>query len=375
MLQYKIGKEIYEMAGLGYKELQALIYGATFFGAGGGGSISGGKALLDELGQNVSVDMIEARDMRDGDWSTMVAGLGSPIAMKDLNFGPLALSAVQGMIDIARPLLNKNVTCIYSGEQGGFNTMVPIYAAAKLRMPILNLDANGRAVPELGTGLNPIYDIPLLPLVLSNQAEDITVGLPKNPLDSAACETLARTASTAYGGVGFSTWLMNRESHQRVSVLGQIVKSINTGFVLLSKPANVEELLEQLAGKANVRAKLFAEGTITKIDVKVEDGFDFGQTEITTGTGAKFRVDFKNENLIIWDPDNRACLVVPELIVLVNVDTMEPLSNADTIVGQRVALLGVPAPEQWWANPRGYTCWSNILKQVNYCDIKPAVRL
>ena len=149
----------------------------------------------------------------------------------------------------------------------------------------------------------------------------------------------------------------------------------NTGFVLLSKPANVVELLEQLAGKANVRAKLFAEGTITKIDVKVEDGFDFGQTEITTGTGAKFRVDFKNENLIIWDPDNRACLVVPELIVLVNVDTMEPLSNADTIVGQRVALLGVPAPEQWWANPRGYTCWSNILKQVNYCDIKPAVRL
>lgn len=364
------------MKTMDYDALKALIYGATFYGAGGGGSISGGLALLDELGKSVKVELHSVSEMDPGAWSTMVAGLGSPIAMKDLNFGPLAVSAVEGMISIARLLENKRVSYIYSGEQGGFNTMVPVYVAAKLGLPILDLDANGRAVPELNTGLNPVYDIPLPPLILSNQAGDITVGLPKNVHDNAACETLARTVSTAYGGVGFSAWLMNQAMHKSVSVLDQISKSIRVGGIFLyDKPHDASQLVQMLHN-AGVEPRVFAEGEITKIDVKVEDGFDYGKTEITgTISGEKFYVDFKNENMIIWGPRNRALLVVPELIILVNLDTMEPISNADTAVGQHVLLLGVPAPEQWWNNPGGYDCWANILKQIGYCEIGPAVRL
>ena len=363
------------MGTLGYNELRALIYGATFFGAGGGGSISGGLALLDELGESAKVTMLEIGEMPSGTWSTMVAGLGSPIAMKDLNFGPLAVSAVKGMISMAKSLQNREVSCIYSGEQGGFNTMVPIYAAAKLGLPILDLDANGRAVPELNTGLNPVYDIPLPPLILSNQAGDITVGLPNDIHDNAACETLARTVSTAYGGVGFSAWLMNQTMHRTVSVLGQLSRSIEVGKVFLGKPANSKVLVDQLRS-AGVALRVFAEGEITNIDVKVEDGFDYGKTEITDiGGKYKFKVDFKNENMIIWGPQEEALLVVPELIILVNLETMEPLSNADTAVGQHVLLLGVPAPQQWWDKPEGYDCWANILKQIGYCEIGPAVRL
>lgn len=253
--------------------------------------------------------------------------------------------------------------------------MVPIYAAAKLGLPILDLDANGRAVPELNTGLNPVYDIPLPPLILSNQAGDITVGLPKNVQDNAACETLARTVSTAYGGVGFSAWLMNQNMHRMVSVLGQLSLSMEVGRIFLKKPANSNELVERLRN-LGVAAKVFTEGEITNIDVKVEDGFDYGKTEITEIGGRNiFQVDFKNENMIIWGPQKEALLVVPELIILVNLETMEPLSNADTAVGQHVLLLGVPAPQQWWSKPAGYDCWANILKQIGYCEIGPAVRL
>ena len=360
---------------LDYERLQALIYGATFFGAGGGGSISGGLALLNELGESVKVEMLEVGEMPSGTWSTMVAGLGSPIAMKDLNFGPLAVSAVEGMISIAKSLQKREVSCICSGEQGGFNTMVPIYTAAKLGLPILDLDANGRAVPELNTGLNPVYDIPLPPLILSNQAGDITVGLPKNAQDNAACETLARTVSTAYGGVGFSAWLMNQSMHRTVSVLGQLSLSIEVGRIFLKKPVDSRDLIDRLRS-VGVAPKVFTEGEITNIDVKVEDGFDYGKTEITEIGGKHvFQVDFKNENMIIWGPQKEALLVVPELIILVNLETMEPLSNADTAVGQRVLLLGVPAPRQWWDKPAGYDCWANILKQIGYCEIGPAVRL
>ena len=79
--------------------------------------------------------------------------------------------------------------------------------------------------------------------------------------------------------------------------------------------------------------------------------------------------------MIIWGPQKEALLVVQEWIILVNLETMEPLSNADTAVGQRVLLLGVPAPRQWWDKPAGYDCWANILKQIGYCEIGPAVRI
>lgn len=361
---------------LDHDSLKAMIYGATFYGAGGGGSISGGLALLNELDNSVKIKLCQVSDMEPGTWSTMVAGLGSPIAMKDLNFGPLAVSAVEGMISIAKSLENRNVSYIYSGEQGGFNTMVAAYVAANLGLPLLDLDGNGRAVPELNTGLNPIYDIPLPPLILSNQAGDITVGLPKDIHDNAACETLARTVSTAYGGVGFSAWMMNQDMHTSVSVLKQISQSIEVGKIFLyNKPKDWHDLVAQLED-AGVKVRVFAEGKITNIEVKVENGFDYGKTEITANENEqKFYVDFQNENMIIWGPQNEALLVVPELIIMVNLDTMEPLSNADTAVGQHVLLLGVHAPDQWWKISGGYDCWANILKQIGYCKIGPAIQI
>ena len=351
-----------------------IIYGATFFGAGGGGAIVNGMDLLNQLSEDVNFELVPLEDMEDDAYSVMTGGLGSPKALKEKGFGPEATYVVDGMIAAARDD-GKDAKYIYSGEQGGFNTMVPLYAAILMNLPVLDLDGNGRAVPELNTGLLPINDISINPLVMANQDGDIVVGYPKDPLDSVACETIARAISTAFGmSVGFSTWLMGKKDHEKASAIGQLSLDQKVGAILRDPKTNEKNLGELLVA-AGVRNKVFGIGEITKIDVKVEHGFDFGSTEITCEDGKKINIAFKNENLIIRDDKDNALLVVPEIITLVDANTMEPLSNADTKTGQRVMLLGVRAPEKWWSNPRGYECWSHILKLIGYSKADKAIPL
>ena len=356
------------------EEIVNIIYGATFFGAGGGGSIDNGMDMLNELGEDIKLRVDSIDEMKDDAYSVMTAGLGSPLAMKDKGFGPEAIYVAKGMMDVAKSE-GKRVDYIYSGEQGGFNTMVPIYTAIKLGMPMLDLDGNGRAVPELNTGLLPINDIPIDPLVLSNANGDIVVGHPKDPMDSVACETIARSICMAYGmSVGFSTWLMGKADHQKASALGQLSLAEKVGAMLRSSVKDPGELSAEL-DKIGVKHKVYTIGTITKIDVKAENGFDFGRTEIKGKDGKVFKVDFKNENLIIRDEADNALLVVPEIITLVDVKTFKPLSNADTNEGQEVALIGVKAPSRWWDKPEGFGCWAHILNMIGYSDANGAVSL
>lgn len=351
-----------------------IIYGATFYGAGGGGSIANGMDMLNQFKDDVGFELIPLDEMEPDAYSAMAAGLGSPLAMKEKGFGPEAITVVKGMIEAAEKE-GKKVKYIYSGEQGGFNTMVPLYAAMKLGMPVLDLDGNGRAVPELNTGLLPINDIPIDPLVLANQAGDIVIGHPKDPLDSVACETIARSICMAYGmSVGFSTWMMSKADHEKASAIGHLSMAQKVGAILRDKGTSKDNLSQKLT-EIGVYHKVFTQGTITKIDVKVENGFDFGKTEITGDDGQVFRVDFKNENLIIRDINDKALLVVPEIITIVDTDTMKPLSNADTKEGQKVMLLGVRAPERWWDNPKGYECWAHILKLIGYSKADVAIPL
>jgi len=358
----------------GYEQLVDVIYGATFFGAGGGGSISNGMDLLDTFGKDVELKVYPLSEMGDNDYSVMAAGLGSPLAMKEKGFGPEAVNVVKGMIKAAADQ-GKKVAFVYSGEQGGFNTMVPIYAALHVGLPLLDLDGNGRAVPELNTGLLPINDISIDPLVLSNANGDIVIGHPKDPLDSVACETIARSICMAYGmSVGFSTWMMNKADHEKASAIGQISLAQKVGAILRDKGTNKDNLSRRLQ-EAGVVHKVFATGKISKIDVTVENGFDFGKTFITGDDHKTYKVDFKNENLIIRDEANQALLVVPEIIAIIDTDTMRPLSNADTREEQNVMLLGVRAPQRWWDKEEGYGCWAHILKLIGYSKADKAVPL
>ena len=367
------------------ENLKNIVIGSTFFGGGGGGSREEGDALValieKEGGAGAEIPLVQIEDMQTSKEghevvSTMVAALGSPTATKGKTFVDEAQNAVAGMVKEAKNI-GKELMYIYSGEQGGGNTMLPIYVAYKKNMPLLDLDGNGRAVPAMDTGLQPIHGVPTSPVVLASEAGDTIVGTTKDPMDCKACEQIARYLCQAYDqGIGFAAWMMNKEQHQKSSAIGQLTHSDAVGSIFLSNKS--EDVLEALKNYFKKQSRGFSvlckKGVIDKIEMDASGGFDRGFTWITGEDGTKWKVLFQNENLVAYKDDDVAVATVPGIITLIDLADKEtgkavPVSNTETYLGQSVALAYVEPPKGWSDIPQGYDCWNEILISAGYCTV------
>ncbi len=357
------------------EDLRDLIYGSAFYAGGGGGNMADGEALLELLPEGTEVQLCPMAEM---EWdvnvvSTMVAAMGSPVATAGMTFSDESVNTVRGMIEEARSQ-GKDLRYIYSGEQGGANTMLAPYTAAILGLPLLDTDANGRAVPELTTGLAPIHGIPTSPVVMASGKGDLMVLRTEDPLDSTACEALGRQMADLYRGIGFAAWLMNRQDHEKASAVGQITLDLKVGAVLRRYPAKdiLEQLIKEL-GHFSVFV-LVRSAVITKIEIKTEMGFDYGITTLEDDDGNRFTVHFQNENLYARDGKGKVLLTVPDMITLLNLEDNRPLSNSETKEGQKVMVLGIKAHAKW-NDAGGYECWDEVLRQTGYAVAGPRVPL
>jgi hypothetical protein len=241
---------------------------------------------------------------------------------------------------------------------------MPILTAINLRMPFVDVDGEGRAVPELNTGLQAIYGIPTSPMVLSNSQGDVMVAYTKDPMDDKAAEKIARQMCMAYDmRIGFSTWVVSKEQMKNL-VPGAISKAAQVGkSILASKKANVDPI-QALSKVVEIR-ELFR-GEVMEVQLVAENGFDFGITTFKSAEGKRFFIDFKNENLVARDDSGNVLMVVPEIICLLDMDSYEPLTNAEIKVGMNVSVIASPAAENWWKIPEGFTCWNKNLELVGY---------
>lgn len=332
------------------QDIVEILYGATLLGAGGGGSLCFGLDMLkklEETGEIIELDLLELNEIGDDEYAAMVAGLGSPVAMLDSKlpmFGPDAVHAFRAF-QKAFLAEGKHVKYLYSGEMGGFNTFVPMLVAILSdkdpvkRIKFLDVDSNGRAVPELNTTLNSFYGFPPKPMGLgSYEGNQIAV----YPINDHAGEQIARQMCMLYDmRIGFSTWGMNKAEMSKALAIGCVTEAQNIGKAFLAAKEKHTDLMDELKKVMTVRE--FCRGTIEKLDLKQEGGFDFGTTVVKGDDGHKYFIDFKNENLILRDEKGKTIMTAPEGIGLVDLDTLTPLTNADTKEGMKLLVTMTPA--------------------------------
>lgn len=364
-------------------ELTSIVYGSSFYGGGGGGSREEGLALIEAIYQedpNAQIKMIDISEMEDDPnvVSTMIAALGSPVATKGKTFQNESINAVKGMKEEAK-FKGKELKYIYSGEMGGGNTMLPLYAAWKCGLPILDTDGNGRAVPELNTGLLPIHGIPTSPVILASETGDTIVARTEDPMDCAACEKIARYMCQAFDqGIGFAAWMMNKEQHLQASALGQMTLAIEVGNILLNTSSEeAVKSLQHFFHQKQIPFRPIVEiGTITDIQITSAGGFDTGVTTIRSDNGEIFKVIFQNENLYV-KTDSKTLVTVPSIISTLDLSDKQmaiPVSNSETYVGQRIALTETKANERWYDLLECYSCWDEIMVSAGYRIVKPEVK-
>lgn len=354
------------------QDIIEILYGATLLGAGGGGSLKQGLAMLEELkkaGEVIEVDLLDLSEIGDNEYAAMVAGLGSPVAMLNPDqpmFGPDAVYAFKAF---QKAFIAEGKECkyLYSPEMGGFNTFVPMLVSilsdkdpAK-RIKFLDVDSNGRAVPELNTTLCVFYGHPPKPMGLGSlNGDEIAV----YPIDDHSGEQIARSLCMLYGmRIGFSTWGVNKAEMQESMDVGCVSKAQKVGKAIFAAKNNDSDLMVELKKAFEVRE--FCRGTIEKLDLKAEGGFDFGTTVVKGEDGHKYFIDFKNENLILRNEAGETIMTAPDGIGMIDMETLTPLTNADTKEGMKVLVTMTPADPKWWDEEhKAYACWLPELKKI-----------
>jgi len=355
------------MRKLNLQNLRDVVRGATFLGSGGGGSPENGLQLVEEIGKVTSeIALVSPDEISDNEYVAMVAGMGSPVALKEKGFGPEAVYAFDGLQKLYG-WLGVEFKYIMPGETGGFNTITPIYVAAIKKLTVVDADGTGgRAVPDLETTLYYLYGIPTSPFVLADRKGNMVMGWTKDPLDAPMCENVARHVVVSFGMLaGLGTWVAT--GHQIKSYLepNVIARSEMVGKILREAKESGKEPVAELVKALNGYELI--KGKIEKIETKTVAGFDFGRT-IIKGTGAfqgkELCVDFKNENMIAWR-DGEPVAMVPDLICLVTT-TGDPLTNADTKQGMEISVIALPASERWRRHPKAFEVWRPILEKMGY---------
>jgi len=353
---------------IGEQELRDIIAGAAFMGAGGGGSPKDGLKLLEELvslGKS-TLTLISPEEMGQDELAVMVAEIGAPRVFSEIDSFPETVTAFTVMQETAAQA-GRGIKYLMAGELGGFNTMVPLYVAALKGVPFVDADGNGRAVPEMGADLYAAAEVPHSPITMASSSGDSVIINLSDPLDHHSAENIARHICMAYGQTAaFCTFAVTRDTIVDRLAPGTMTLCMGIGRAFREAPG-IGELTEALGDAVGAR-ELFA-GTISDVELKSEGGFDLGNTYVE-GTGAyagkSVSIGFKNENMLLRDEAGKVMATVPDLISLVDIDTLEPLTNADTQEGQNVAVFGATAARNWFKSPKGVSNWKPILARFGY---------
>jgi len=329
------------------QEMIDIVKGATFLGAGGGGSP---KVALPIVEQIREATLLKPEDISDNSNVVVMAGVGSPVVSVNVGYRGELITA----LEIFEEVVGKRIDYIVPFETGGANFSKPIHAGAAKGLPIVDGDGAGRAVPELQMTMFSIQGIPIAPLSLADSKGNSAI---LYPVDAYIAEKLARAVTTVFGGIaGLVCQIMTGKQLKdtaipdTLSTAERVGKAIREAKECMRDP--VGAVIEAIGGT------VLAKGKIAKKTEEVKAGFDYGRVFLED-----IIVDYKNENMIAWR-DSKPIIMAPDSICWLTTDG-EPLTNADVKEGLEVAAIGKRAHEKW-KTPEGSKLFGHILESIGY---------
>lgn len=328
---------------LGEDHLEALALGAAVLGTGGGGDPYIGKLLARQAIADLGpVTVLDLADVPDDALCAMSAVMGAPtVLVEKLPSGAEQVFAFRAL----ERHLGRSITHVICAEVGGLNSMLPIVAAARTGLPLVDCDAMGRAFPEIQMSTPTLSKIAAAPMALADEKGNTVL---IEAIDNHWTERLARSACIDMGACAYIALYVQTGAQVKEAMIGGTLRlAEEVGKSVLAARASKVDVTEAVSDRlAGIR--LFA-GKITDVDRRTEAGFARGQVVIDgTGPdmGSMLQVQFQNENLVCM-LDGEVVATVPDLIVVMEAQTGEPITTEELRYGYRVVVIGAPCNNRW----------------------------
>lgn len=327
------------------KDIKEIAIGAALLGSGGGGNPYIGKLMaISMIKKNGPVTLLSPEEAPDDELFVSASGIGAPaVSMEKFPNG----KEFKQSFEMMENYYGKKIYGTFPIEAGGINSMMPIVAASDMNIPMVDADGMGRAFPELQMSTFVLAGHEVTPMVLADERGNTSLINTVNPVWA---EKIGRAVTVQMGttATSASDGLTGKELRE-AGVLGIVTTSQKIGHLIENSNEydSVENALKELL-KITHGYRLFT-GKIVDIKHVTKDGFNFGETSIqglesnTTMTG---KISFQNEN-IIFKVNDKVLATAPDLITMVDIDTLQPVTNEEIRYGKRVHVLGLPANEKW----------------------------
>jgi uncharacterized protein len=329
-----------------WSDVADISLGGSLLASGGGGDVSIGRMLAKHvLQEHGSVPLVPLHDLDDDATVIAVGGVGAPSIMAEkVSDGNEAVTALRTL----EAHLGRRADALIAFEAGGFNSLVPIMVAAKLKLPVVDADGMGRAFPAMQMETFSIYGVSATPLALAgNPGNSILMKM----ADTTLAERLIRHFTIiGGGGVSYSAeHVMDGATAKRVAVPGTIDLSRRLGRSLKEHAGDIAGCvmtLQPVLAEASYGAvQVLFSGKVSDVDRQVKGGYDVGLATIQSfgDPNDTLTIDIQNEYLSAKRGD---CVLatVPDLVCVLDNETVQPITQENLRYGQRVTVLGIGAP-------------------------------
>jgi DUF917 family protein len=324
-------------------DLPALARGAAVLGTGGGGDPHIGRLLAEQaLRVHGPVELVSVEDLPDDACVLPVAMMGAPTVMVEKL--PSADQIAVAVETLAR-YVGKTPTHIACIEAGGVNSTVPVIAAAQLGLPLVDGDGMGRAFPELQMVLPTLAGIEATPMSIVDEKGNRGVF---DTISNNWAERLARSATVDMGCSAIvSLYAMTGAEVRESFVPGTLSQCLAIGRAIDDARTRhtdpVAAVVDRLGGR------LLHVGKVVDVQRRTTTGFARGDATID-GLDASLRrllvLRFQNEHLVA-EIDGSAVATTPDLIIVLDTESGEPITTEALRYGHRVSVLAAPCDERW----------------------------
>lgn len=320
------------------EDLENILLGCTVLGTGGGGDYERGlKRIDEEMKRGKRFKMIRLDELPDDALVASPYYCGSLTSLDQEAEVPEDILSFKAL----QEHFGENFFATVSIELGGGNTASAFSVAASMDIPIVDGDAAGRSVPDLQLSTFFINGVSIAPMGLASSVGDITIV--KKVVDDFRAEKIVRAIAVASGGSVGVTDHPTRGKNLKTSIIPNALSYAEKIGAVLKKTMDYKKVAD--AGGGYILFK----GEVVDSTWKDKEGFTYGEVcmeGIEEYRGSKYKVWYKNENLMAWR-DDKVDVTTPDLLCILSEKDSMPITNPHCKTGDGVVVIGYPAPKEW----------------------------
>ena len=286
------------------------------------------------------VTLLDPEEVPDDALVVPIAMMGAPTVLAEKAIGG---NEYKKLFDMVSKFFGREIYAFMPIEAGGVNSMLPIAAAARLNMPMVDVDGMGRAFPELQMVTFTIGGIKATPMALVDEKGNSCIF---ETITNKWTEELARSVTMSCGAsVSVSLYPMSGKQMKEFGVHGIVTRSQQLGKAIRTVKDCGDRTPEEHFLEMSEGFKLF-KGKIADVLRETRAGFNIGKEGIGEYKGHTAYVEFQNENLTAT-VDGKILATTPDLISLVDTETYIPVTTDGLKYGKRVMVVGLKCFHLW----------------------------